>query len=89
MAERGATALFVPTNNGLPPAKGGVEVVEHARDTDIARATENNVAVIRADVAGRVDGLVASGASGIVDRRGTVLRAAKPLEVELVVAEID
>jgi len=89
MADRGATALFVPTNNGLPPAKGGVEVVEHARDTDVARATENGVSVIRADVAGRADGLVSYGASGIVDRQGATLRAAKPLEVELVVAEID
>jgi len=89
MADRGATALFVPTNNGLPPMKGGVEIVEEARDADIARAKENNVSVIRADVAGRADGLVSYGASGIVDRNGTVLHVAKQLEVELVVAEIE
>lgn len=89
MADRGAIALFVPTNNCLPPAKGGIDIVEHARNTDIARAREYGVSVIRADVAGRVDGLVSYGSSGIVDRNGTVLHAAKPLEVGLVVAEIE
>ena len=52
-------------------------------------ATENNVSVIRADVAGRVDGLVSLGSSGIVDRHGTVLESAKQLEAGLVVAEIE
>ncbi len=89
MAERGATVLFVPTNNGLPPTKGGVEIVEQSRETDIARAKENRVSVIRADVAGRASGLVSYGSSGIVDRDGTVLHTAKPLEVGLVVAAID
>jgi 5-aminopentanamidase len=89
MAGRGAAALFVPTNNGLPPTKGGVEIVSAARDTDIARARENNVSVIRADVAGRVQGLVSFGSSGIVDRHGAVLHEASQLEVGLVVAEIE
>lgn len=69
--------------------RGGVEIVEQARDTDIARAKENNVSVIRADVAGRADGLVSYGSSSIVDRNGTVLHVAKQLEAELVVAQIE
>ena len=69
--------------------KGGAEIVGHARDTDIALARANNVPVIRADVAGRADGLVSRGSSGIVDRDGTVLRTATPLDVELTVAEIE
>jgi predicted amidohydrolase len=89
MAARGAIALFVPTNNGLPPAKGGVGIVSAARDTDIARARENNVSVIRADVAGRIDGLESFGSSGIVDRHGMVVHAARQLDVGLVVAEIE
>jgi predicted amidohydrolase len=89
MADRGATALFVPTNNGLPPLKGGAEIVDHALETDIGLATENQASVIRADVAGRVDGLVSLGSSGIVDRHGTVLQTAKQLEVGLVIAEIE
>lgn len=89
MTDRGAKALFVPTNNGLPPTKGGVKVVEQAREADIARAKENRISVVRADVSGHADGLVSYGSSGIVDRDGTVLRSAKQLEVGLVVAEIE
>lgn len=57
MASQGATALFVPTNNGLPPTKAGPELVAQARNCDIARAVENSVFVIRADVAGRAERL--------------------------------
>jgi predicted amidohydrolase len=49
LVEGGATILFVPTNNGLPPKKGGADVAEHARRTDVARASECSVPVIRAD----------------------------------------
>src|SRR5262249_48630706 len=88
MAAQGATALFVPTNNGLPEAKAGPELVAEARNVDIARAIENNVSVIRADVAGRMESLVSYGASGIVDRNGMVLGAAQPLAPDLIAAEI-
>jgi predicted amidohydrolase len=89
MASRGAAALFVPTNNGMPPAKGGPELVAEARAGDIARARELGVSVIRADVAGRTPDLVSYGSSGIVDRDGTVLGSARELDAELIVAEID
>ena len=88
MASRGAAALFVPTNNGLPPSKGGPELVAQARGGDVARAVENGVSVIRADVAGRTERLTSYGASGIVDSRGVVLGAARPLVADLVVADI-
>ena len=45
MADRGARALFIPTNNGL--ASKGVDVAPEARRVDIARARENRVYVIR------------------------------------------
>jgi 5-aminopentanamidase len=89
MASRGATALFVPTNNGLPPTRGGPELVAHARNVDIALALEHGVAVVRADVAGRTPDLVSYGSSGIVDPAGTVLGSAQPLGADLVVADID
>jgi predicted amidohydrolase len=89
MADCGATLLFVPTNNGLPATKGGADVVKQARQTDIARARENGVSVVRADVTGRADSLVSYGSSGIVDHHGTVLQVAKQLEVGLVVAEVE
>jgi len=86
---RGAAALFIPTNNGLPPSRFGPEVIEEARHDDIARATENDVAIIRADVAGQTAGLVAYGSSAIVGRDGAVLRSARRLEPELLIADID
>jgi predicted amidohydrolase len=64
MAAQGAAALFIPTNNGLPPEKA--DVVGNARKADIALAVENRVPVIRADVAGRADGRVSYGSSVIV-----------------------
>jgi predicted amidohydrolase len=87
MAARGAAALFVPTNNGLPPGKGGPKLVAEARNVDIARAVENRVSVIRADVVGRTSGLTACGSSGIVDPDGHVLASATG--EELVIAEIE
>jgi len=88
LAHRGAEALFVPTNNALPPAKGGAEVVEQARRTDRRLAMENGLAVIRADVAGRLDGLESYGSSWIVENTGVTLKAAGQLEPDLVLAEI-
>ena len=87
MATRGATALFVPTNNALAPAKGGADVVQHARRTDVSTARENVMSVIRADVAGRVDGLESYGSSTIVERDGTVVRVPKQLVPDLLIAE--
>ena len=83
-----AVALFVPTNNALPPSKGGPEIVEQARRTDQSLATENSLAVIRADVAGRLDGLESYGSSWIIENSGVTLRAARQLEPDLVAAEI-
>jgi predicted amidohydrolase len=41
LASKGATALFIPTNNGLPPE--GADVVADARRVDAARAKEIRV----------------------------------------------
>jgi predicted amidohydrolase len=85
MAAQGATALFIPTNNGLPPEKA--DVVGDARNADTALATENRVWVIRADVAGHADGRVSYGASGIVAPDGAVLQSAQRLTEGLLVAD--
>lgn len=45
VAAQGAVALFVPTNNGLPPGKAGPELVAEARNVDVAMARENIVYV--------------------------------------------
>jgi predicted amidohydrolase len=87
MASQGATTLFVPTNNGLPPERP--DVVAAARNADIALAVDNRVTVIRADVAGRTADLVSYGSSGIVDRNGNVLQTGQRLEEDLLVANLD
>jgi len=89
MAAQGATALFIPTNNGLPPSVAGAEVAADARKSDVARAVENGVTVVRADVAGRSGNHESWGSSAVVDRRGAVVAEARPRCPGLVVADID
>src|SRR5436190_20887684 len=80
--------MFVHTNNSLPPTKGEPGRVAETMNVDIARAIENGVSVIRADVAGRTECLVSYGASGIVDRDGMVLQSARQLDVDFIMADI-
>jgi predicted amidohydrolase len=87
MAAKGATALFIPTNNALTPAKA--DVVARSQNTDIARAVENSVSVIRADVSGRQDGLVAYGTTAMIDPDGMILASSRSLTQDLIVADID
>jgi len=89
MAAQGATALFVPTNNGLPAARASAALVAQARNVDIARAVENSMWVIRADVAGSNGELVSYGSSGIVDPDGMVVQSARQMSDDLIVAEIN
>jgi predicted amidohydrolase len=89
MASRGATALFIPTNNGLPLAKASPDIVVDARKADIAHASENRISVIRADVAGRTDKLLSYGSSAILNRDGRVLAEAQQLDSDLLVADIE
>jgi predicted amidohydrolase len=90
MAARGAAALFVPSNNGLPPAKADpAAVADAARRGDVTRATQNGVSIVRADVAGRTSTLLSHGSSAIVDRHGTLVASAQLLAPGLVIGEID
>jgi predicted amidohydrolase len=87
MVARGARAIFVPSNNGLPPERANV--VALSRAVDIARARDNDVMIVRADVAGRTADRVSFGSSAIVDARGTLLRAGETLSEDVLVAEVD
>src|SRR4029079_10663013 len=89
MASRGATALFIPTNNGLPIKRANPDIIADARRFDIARAMENHMSVVRADVAGQADNLLSYGSSGVVDFDGRVLATARRLSADLVVSDID
>ena len=89
LAAQRATALFIPTNNGLPPEKGGPELGDLARKVDIACAAENNLSVIRADVAGQIPGFVSYGSTWIVDCDGRVIKTGARLKTDLIVAELE
>jgi len=88
LAQRGATVLFVPTNNALP-SKTGPDIVDDTRRCDIARACENSVTVVRADTAGRCDGRIAYGTTGITGPDGVVRVSAPLLTPTLVVGIVE
>jgi hypothetical protein len=82
-------ALFVPTNNGLPNKPACTELVQEARAADIARAVENRVWVIPADVARENAELMSYGSSGIVDPDGKVVQRASLRNTDFLVADIE
>jgi 5-aminopentanamidase len=86
MVARGAKVIFVPSNNNLHPDKA--DVVALSRSVDIARARDNGVMIVRADVAGRTADRVSFGSSAIIDACGTVLQAGKTLSEDILVAEV-
>jgi 5-aminopentanamidase len=88
IAARGAHALFVPSNNGLPPDKSYAELVADTRRVDVALAIQHGLWVIRADVAGCAAGLVSDGTSGIVNPRGQLVAASCDRTEDLLIAEI-
>lgn len=88
MASIGATAIFVPTNNGLPPSKGGAYLVDLARNCDIARAVENSVYVIRSDVVGSTENLVSFGSTGLICPEGMIMQTARQNCSELLVCDL-
>jgi len=89
MAIQGATALFIPTNNGLAHRRASLKVNAAARITDVALATESQLWVIRADVAGRNRKLTCFGCSEIVDPQGEVVQQGRYEQEDLLVASIE
>ena len=85
MVARGARVFSC---QAITPACGKGDVVALSRAVDIARARDNEVMIVRADVAGRTANRVSFGSSAIVDARGTVLRAGEPLREDMLVAEV-
>jgi predicted amidohydrolase len=88
MVARGAAALFVPTNNGLPADRSHADIAADARRLDVTRASSLGVTVIRADVVGAAGGRLSHGSTGIVGPDGRVLGEASPLEAGLVIADV-
>jgi len=86
LVAEGARVLFIPTNNALPPALA--EVTAAARKVDRVTARENNVWVVRADVAGESNGLISYGSSAITDPSGVVVCAGGRLSEDLLIADV-
>ena len=78
----------VRSDEQRPPPEAKADVVGRHAECRYRQAIENGVSVIRADVAGRADGRVAYGSSGIVDRNGFVLQSAEQLSEDLLVADL-
>ncbi len=87
-AAQGATVLFVPSNNALPHSRAGEDIVVQARECDVARAIENKVWIIRADVAGETSELATAGSSGIVRPNGSLVMSAAKLGEDFLVADV-
>ena len=87
LAAKGARFLVVPVHGGHRPAK---EDLWRARGTNVlvARAVENGIPLVAADVAGWQGERVCHGTTVIIDAQGTVMRAARPLEEDVIVAEL-
>ena len=88
MAGKGASVLFIPSNNH-PLGRTVDGLTDEARACDVARATENGMWVIRADVTGRTVSHVSAGASGIVDPRGSVVASASAFAEETLTVDLE
>jgi predicted amidohydrolase len=88
IAQLGARALFIPTNNGLPPEKGGPKLSRAARESDQRTAVNNGLWIIRADVAGKCNGFSSHGSSTITSPSGELVRVARPFSEDLLVMKI-
>jgi 5-aminopentanamidase len=90
LSAAGAAVLFVPSNSGhLRDEATAARLRARGENLPVARAVENTVTVVVADIAGRQSGRLALGSSRIIDPDGTVLTAARPDRAALLVAEVD
>lgn len=89
IAAQGAAVLFIPTNNCLPPHRVNSMPRAMARSKHIARASENGMTVVAADVAGQQGKYMSYGSTNIIDPDGKVIASSKPLVEDLLIAEIE
>jgi predicted amidohydrolase len=87
LAARGAALLLTPLNNALRQEVADASRTR-TRSNLVARAVENNLTVIAADVAGRQGDRMSSGGTAIVGPDGGVLAESTPLVEDLLIAEV-
>jgi predicted amidohydrolase len=90
-ASKGAALILVPTNSGHLRRDGKLNSRLRTRGETlpVARAVDNTVSIVQADVVGEQQGRFALGSSRIIGPDGAVLSAADPQAVGLIVADIE
>ena len=88
LVARGATVLFIPTNNAMPADRGGPALAAEARSIDRQHARALGIPIVRADVIGDWQGLRSEGASAITTPNGEQVCAGRVQAGELLVAEL-
>jgi predicted amidohydrolase len=91
LASKGAELILVPTNSGHLRRDSTLKNRFRTRGETlaVARAVDNTVSIVQADVAGEQQGRFALGCSRILDPDGAVLAAADSQAVGLVIADIE
>ena len=90
LASKGAALILVPTNSGhLRDGKADRRLQTRGETLPVARAVDNTVSIVVADIAGEQRGRVALGSSRIIDPDGAVLSASDPRTVGLVIADVE
>lgn len=91
MSAQGAQVLLIPTNNALPlnHTNASPDLNAACTKVDVSRAVENRCWIVRADVVGRTTELVGYGASEIVSPQGAVVRSARSLCEDLIIADLE
>jgi hypothetical protein len=87
LAARGAQLLVVPVHGGHRAEKEGAW---RARGTNVlvARAVENGIPLVAADVAGWQGERVCHGTTTIIDSQGTIVATARQLDEDFIVADV-
>ncbi len=88
LVQQGATILCIPTNNAMPPDRGGPSLVDEVRTLDIQHAARFGIPVVRADVIGAYRGLTSAGATMVTLPDGRQLCARNTLSGELIVSHV-
>jgi len=90
LASKGAALILVPTNSGhRRDGKAHGRLQTRGETLPVARAVDNTVSIVVADIAGEQRDRFALGSSRIIDPDGAVLSAADPHTVGLVIADIE
>lgn len=90
LSAKGAALIAVPTNSGYVKVDAPTSRLRSRGETlPVARAVENTVTLVVADIVGEQGGRRALGCTRIVDPDGRVLAQAHPDETALLIADVE